>query len=298
MKTKVEVGAFAAAADGQGSSEELQAVIATVRAGGELTDVERLRLIAYAVTLFRSPPRRQRFLKRLSEVPQEQREAIAQAAAVVVAGTGAGPDPKSVAFVERVNKSLGLDPARAHADLHRAAAAAMDQPVPMSTEVRTPGIRLPKERTAVEPPGAVAATPVAAAPADTLGIRIDLRRLEAVKRDTDAVRKTLSGIFAEDEAEAAPPPPQPHVAASGLAGLDAGHAELVIYLAGRGEVERADFERKAKSLKLLPDGAIERINDWSFDRFDGPLLEDGEQIAIQADMRSRVAELTEQVRVQ
>jgi hypothetical protein len=167
----------------------------------------------------------------------------------------------------------------------------------MSTEARTPGIRLPKVHSETAVPKQ-AATPQTKGPAELLGIQIDLRRLEAVKRDTDAVRKTLSGIFSEDEPEAEPDRAKPTAAPSVLAGLDAGHAELVVYLAGRGEVERADFERKAKSLKLLPDGAIERINDWSFDRFDGPLLEDGEQVVIQADMRSRVAELTEQVHVQ
>lgn len=299
MKTKVEVGALAAAADGEGTTEELQAVIATIRGNESLREMERLRLIAYAVTLFRSPPRRQRFLKRLSEVSQDQREAIARTAAAVVAGSGMEPDPKSVAFVERVNKSLGLDPGRAHADLHRAAAAiATDQPVPMSTEVRTPGIRLPKDNSGAAAPKLVETSSSPKESEESLGIRIDLRRLEAVKRDTDAVRRTLSGIFSDEETEAAPASAKSASAPSAFAGLDAGHAELLIYLAGKGEVERADFEQKAKSLKLLPDGAIERINDWSFDRFDGPLLEDGEQVAIQADMRSRVAELTEQVHVQ
>lgn len=301
MKTRVEVGALAAAADGEATPEELQTVIATIKADATLTEMEHVRLIAYAVTLLRSKRRRQRFITRLAEVPQEQREAIARTAAAVVAGGRGVPDRKGVAFVERVNKSLGLDPTRAHADLHQAAAAAAraaaaDQPVPMSTEVRAPGIRLPKEHSEAVAPKPAAAPPVNG-PVELLGIQIDLRRLEAVKRDTEAVRKTLSGIFTEDEPEAAPAPAKPAAAPSALAGLDAGHAELVIYLAGKGEVDRADFERKAKSLKLLPDGAIECINDWWLDRFDGLLLEDGEQVAIQPDMRSRVAELTEQVHV-
>ena len=43
---------------------------------------------------------------------------------------------------------------------------------------------------------------------------------------------------------------------------------------------RSEFERRAKEMRLLPDGAIERINDWSFDRFDEPLIEDGDEVVV------------------
>jgi TerB-C domain len=46
-------------------------------------------------------------------------------------------------------------------------------------------------------------------------------------------------------------------------------------------------------MKLLPDGAIERINDWSFDRFDEALLDEGEEIAIVPHLLGRLAELRE-----
>jgi hypothetical protein len=42
---------------------------------------------------------------------------------------------------------------------------------------------------------------------------------------------------------------------------------------------RVDFAAIAKSLRLLPDGAIERINDWAYDQFDERLLdEDGDMM--------------------
>ena len=46
-------------------------------------------------------------------------------------------------------------------------------------------------------------------------------------------------------------------------------------------------------MKLLPDGAIETINDWSFDRFDEALLDDGEQVVMAANLRTRLAEKRE-----
>jgi hypothetical protein len=46
-------------------------------------------------------------------------------------------------------------------------------------------------------------------------------------------------------------------------------------------------------MKLLAEGALERINDWSFDRFDEPLLEDGNEIVMAPHLRPRLAELRE-----
>jgi hypothetical protein len=83
------------------------------------------------------------------------------------------------------------------------------------------------------------------------------------------------------------------VVPSAFDGLDAGHAELIKFLETKGEVARPEFESRAKALRLLPDGAIERINDWSFDRFDEPLLEDGENIVLSPHLRGRLAELRE-----
>jgi hypothetical protein len=46
-------------------------------------------------------------------------------------------------------------------------------------------------------------------------------------------------------------------------------------------------------MRLLPDGAIERINDWSFDRFEEALIEDGDEILVAPHLRSRIAEIRE-----
>ena len=44
---------------------------------------------------------------------------------------------------------------------------------------------------------------------------------------------------------------------------------------------------------MLPDGAIERINDWSFDRFEEALIEDGDDVAVVAHLRDRITEMKE-----
>lgn len=279
VKMEVEVSALAAGADGPSTVDELQTIIANIKAVPDLSRLEGLRLIAYAVTIFRSPPKLERIMRRLSESRTEEREAIAKAAVSII-GKSDHIAPQEVRFLERLNKALGLPKDKIYTDLHRAPATE-DEPVVISTESRTPGIPIPKQpetRKAIQPPKS--------------GIYIDQAKLAAVQRQTQAVSAILTQIFIDDVPDAAAGAPVQHATnGSPFAGLDDGHAELVEYLEMKGEITRQEFEERAKALKLLPDGAIERINDWSFDRFEEPLLEDGEHVILSPDLRDRLAEL-------
>lgn len=270
VKFQVEVGALAAAADGHSTLDELQTIIANIRSSTDLDRFERLRLIGYAITIFKDPPKQARIMRRLAECSDSDRQAIAAAASSVIAKRREQADPQEVRFLERLHKSLGLPREDAYGALHRASRA-VDEPVAVSPEDRVPGIPIPRE-------------PVS-------GIRIDAAKLEKVQRQTQAVSQILTQIFAEYGDDLSPATAQPlNGSVSAFEGLDKGHAELVEYLEIRGEIPRQEFEQRAKALKLLPEGAIETINDWSFDRFDEPLLEDGEHIVLAPDLRDRLSE--------
>lgn len=270
-KVQVEVSALAAAADGSSTVEELQTIIANIKSAKDLSRIEGLRLIAYAITIFKSPPKQERIMRRLADCAESERQAIAMAALSVMGRENI--DPKKVQFLERLNKALKLPKDKIYTDIHRAAALA-DETVVISPENRIAGIPIPK---LPEP-----------------GIHIDARRLAEVQKQTQAVSAILTQIFAEDTDGPKTMLEIPRVAnGSAFNGLDRGHAELVEYMEIKGEISRQEFEEQAKALKLLPDGAIEKINDWSFDHFDEPLLEEGEHIVLSANLRDRLAELRE-----
>ena len=180
-------------------------------------------------------------------------------------------------FLERLHKSLGLSKDTLYEGLHKAAAPT-DEPVSISEEKRIAGVPIPKE---------APVAPAARRPDAT--IRIDAARLARTRKETDAVSALLADIFAEEPA--APPPAADH--ASSLEGLDSKHAELLELIELRGSMTRSEFDRHARELQLLPDGAIERINDWSFDRFEEALIEDGDDVAVVAHLRDRITEMKE-----
>jgi tellurite resistance protein len=76
------------------------------------------------------------------------------------------------------------------------------------------------------------------------------------QRETDRVGALLGTIFAEEET----PAPVPVVR-----GLDAAHAQLVQDLRAKPSWSRAEFSRLAAKHRLLPDGAIDTLNEAALD---------------------------------
>lgn len=302
MKAQVEVAVLAAAADGDSSGDEMSRVIAGIRDGKDLSAIERARLIAFAVTIFNNPPKLSRVMKRLAERSDAEREAIADAAIAVASGDQ-NVRPDEIRFLEKLHKALGLPKERVYSELHRTLPPA-DEPVSLSVEIREAGVPIPAERPVVAPARVVAPPPVAppmaaapegvVVPTPALGIQIDAARLARTQRETDAVAELLANIFEEDTTPTTVETPV-ITAANEVAfeGLDGPHTELVELLERKGSIARAEFDQRARAMKLLADGAIERINDWSFDRFEEPLLEDADEIVMVPHLRERLAELRE-----
>jgi hypothetical protein len=94
----------------------------------------------------------------------------------------------------------------------------------------------------------------------------------------------LADIFIEDE----PAPEMPvHFAEGPFAGLDTEHTKLLTKLVSSAEWTRLDFETVATEVGLMPDGAMEAINEWAFDKYGDALLEDGNPVAVNLALMSQ-----------
>jgi hypothetical protein len=127
---------------------------------------------------------------------------------------------------------------------------------------------------------------------------LDEAAIAAKLADTAAVSALLSTIFtddeptesadwAEDRHTSAPHPyvssaidPIPESVESAIAGLDAAHSKLLRQLAERLSWSRSDFEQLAAQLGLLPDAAMERLNDVALDTADDFILDGDEQLTV------------------
>jgi tellurite resistance protein len=271
-RTMIEVAALAASADGNVAAEEYKVVKAELRAFPDLSPIEHARLLAYAGLLLNDAPRQQAVLNKLTKLPEQDRRQIAQSAIGAVLADGHA-SPGEVKFLEKLYQALGYPVDDVYAALHRGAVV-IDEPAVVAPEEPASGTPIPS---AVSEPG----------------IRIDAARLQRLRQETSTVSALLAGIFVEEEAPA--PPPSPAAAAANTRaafdGLDAAHGELLSAVLSAGPIDRGTFEERARSLRLLPDGAFETINEWSFENFDEPILEGDDLISVADHLRAELERL-------
>lgn len=134
----------------------------------------------------------------------------------------------------------------------------------------------------------------------TVATGIDQDKLEKKRKDNDAVRDLFKDIFDEDDEtdfyddgedeeidsiEEVDTSSDPDPLSSSL---DKQHRKLVRKLIVQDEWTRQEFESLCDKYDLLPDSAIEFINEWSYEIVDAPLLEDDEKIYVDRSLNVEI----------
>ncbi len=256
----LQLASAMANSDGDFNDQEVAHLRAEIEGWAHLTPAERRRLQAHLQWLTTSPPTLAGMKKKLEPLPAAARETLAAFMATLAQSDGL-VSPDEVKFLEKVYKALGVETKRVFSDVHALGAGG---------------------------------TPVSVRRAEKEGFRLDADRLAALQADTAKVSALLSSIFT-DEAPAPPEPPQPVVVeadaeadTSSPLNLDEAHAALVRLLLSRAEWSRTELEDAAADLDLMLDGALEQINEASFDAFDEPLCEGDDPLTVNIDLLEKL----------
>ena len=211
---------------------------------------------------------------------------------VTVAAHITGVTPAVVTALIEAYRLLGLDPDLVSSRLIRA----MDGQGPGHRIARGPVVV--RQASDAEPgyalPWAAGAKAEAEAPAErpsSKTIHLDQAILARRRSETDDVSALLSTIFTttEDEggttdgAEAAQPPSAAATPAPGaplVTGLDQQHSCLLHELAARHSLGREEFEALAARHGVLPDGAIDLLNEVAFQAAGEPVVEGDDDLSI------------------
>lgn len=146
-------------------------------------------------------------------------------------------------------------------------------------------VRRARNRAAGHPLPRKSTDQAAAAPverADRTGSPIELRRsvVDRMMAQTEAVSELLHGIFVDDEAVSV----TGSVASGQCAGLDPVHGSLLRQLATRSVWARADLAELADRHGVLPDSALEVINETALEVTGEPAIEGNDELTINADV--------------
>lgn len=259
---RLTLAVMVAGVDGDVAAEERALLAAHIAEAPDLSEGERRRLAAHVHWLEACPPDRNGLKARAAALPVEARDHVGRLAIAMAAADGR-VDGEEIKLLQKLYKLLGLDPDTLFSDLHAlgaedgAGASFAKSPAPALPELETSG-----------------------------GLRLDPERIRRIQADTARVSNVLGSVFADEVAAPDPAPPAEAENTDSAAGddpfdgLDPQHRALLRELCAAERWSRDDYTALARSLGLMPDGAIETINEWAFDRFDAAVLDDDDPITV------------------
>ena len=263
---KISLGAYIAHADDRLLEVEVEVLVQKAKSLTHLTVEERNRLFDVISWLAIQTTDFGAINRKIKSVGNIEKKALAELAIAVAVADGK-IEPGEVRALETVYQTLGFDKKDLYSGLH---AFGSSNP------------QFNKKASLID--GKLATSPEEI----SKGVELDMERVKNTLADTQKASTLLASIFEDEEPEALEVDvTEEEIDAGGnqrFRGLDFVHAQLLTELLGRSKWLRDDFIRLAESLNLLPDGAMEVINEWAFEKFDEPILEDGEPIEVYSDL--------------
>jgi uncharacterized tellurite resistance protein B-like protein len=121
---------------------------------------------------------------------------------------------------------------------------------------------------------------------------VDGARLEALRRETEQVSVLLAGVFEEEEPPSLPTPEALNLDLAKekpaqdelLPGLDTKHQQFLAKILSKPSWTREELHTIAQRMQIMLDGALERINDATFDLFGEPVTEGDDPIYVQQNI--------------
>ena len=250
----IAIGSFVAHADGTFAAKERRALEARINAE-ELSGAERTRLLANLQWMLAVPPNLVLFRRRLKDVSEHTRHEFGQVT-IAMATVDGVIDPGEIKAIEKLYKAIGLTTDSVYSDLH--ALTISSEPVTVrKADTKTGDFAIP-------PP-----------PEPENQLVLDPGRVASLVADTARVSLVLADIFSENESEEDVEEETENINII-FSGLDPRHAAFLRELLSRPHWDEAEFSALADQFRLMQAGALETLNEWSFDRFDDVLIEEYE----------------------
>lgn len=276
----LEIGMFIAAADGEIHAHEVDQIITYLESQFLLDSIDSRRLDALKRIFLKEPPSiRSVGLRLKSRLSQEQRESVGEFLVGVAASHGA-IDRREIQALRTAYRTLDVDEAKLTGLLDQFRSSG-HEPVEVAVGVESASVsELIPSRSPAETPVAGPSTIPKAQPA---GLALNPRVLESLMRETDKARQFV-GDWQADQAgltdsstrfETIRVGSEPESLGSPrrFTGLDARHGCLLEAIGTRESWTWSEYVDLVKHHRLMPDGALDVVNEWAYDSIDDPLME-------------------------
>ncbi len=260
----VQMAVVVGSARGEVSEQQRRYIRSYLMGIPDLTFSGRQRLTAHLAWRLATGAKLNGIKPRLIALDPDRRPGVGRFL-VGVAAAGGFVSPEEITLLEKLYRLLELPPGDVYGHIH---ALTVAPPAADPVTVRAAGPA--RSGYSIPPP-----------PSSSREVVLDPSRVEAKIADSAAVSSLLGDIFMDEEdaqpqpgAAAAPSPPD----TDGVAGLDAAHSSLLRALAERANWSRGELEALAAERGLLPDGALDTINEAALEAFGEPVCEGDDPI--------------------
>ncbi|GAB4119101.1 MAG: TerB N-terminal domain-containing protein [Rhodothalassiaceae bacterium] len=273
------LGALVAHADGRIDAAERQHLLDHIERARNLSDTYKARLRANLDWLLESPPELRTLKKHFAGLGADEKVMVGRLL-IAIAGADGFINPSEVAIIEKIFDGLSLPTESLYSELHALSASSPpDEPVMVRPESpRKDGYAIP------EPPDQ-------GRNADERGILLDQSRIAAIMAETTKVSATLGAIFAEEEEHVDAGPDEARDLDEILLGPDPKHDALIRALLARSQWAAEEFAQLARQFELMPEGALEAINEWAFEVHEDLLIEGDQILEINVSVAERIGSM-------
>ena len=272
LLVSVAIGSFVAQADESVSESESNALAAAIDRDPDLPEGERSRLKANLRWMMAVRPDLSLLRRHLRNAPCETSHEMGQIALSIAASDGV-ISGREVAALERLYSAIGLKTDGIYSALHTLASA--DDPVTVIPPAEgQPGFAIPPR------------------PDPENQLSLDADRVAAVMTNTARVSALLSEIFQDEEREEEPAE-ELGQAENEFGGLDEKHAAFLGELISRLHWGEEEYRKLARQFRLLPDGAMETVNEWSHERFGDLLIVEDDGYMMNIEIKDEILAMAE-----
>lgn len=258
----LRLGAMVAAIDSHVDKTESTLLQQLIDHDSRLSPTEKRSLSAYLLWRLNTKPNMTVLKARVENLGVKEK-AIVSNILIGVALADGKIEPEEIKQLEKLYATLGLDKAHVVRDIHTASSGTGARGHPPSQKIPATGSNEEKSVFA-----------------------LDESILAIHKAETKEVQTMLGAIFVEEELEDHTGEDETELTESAdVDGLDKSHFTLFESLISKEKWPRSYVETMCRNLGLMVDGALETINDWSYDRVDASVVEDdGDEIYVDQEI--------------
>ena len=264
----IAMGSFVANSEGEASASERDWLQSEIQKA-DLSGVEKDRLYANLKWLLAVKPDLGLLSRKMSEVPKKTHQGLAYIALSVATVDGV-IGPGKIKAVEKLYKAMKLPVENIFSDLHQL--TARSEPVLVRSASEEVSDSMIPSQLALED-----------------GTFLNRRRIATIEAETLYTSSILRDIFYDDSIESEFFD-ESDEDTDEFEGLDPKHGAFVRELLKRSHWIDSDFAQLVQQFQLMRDGAMETVNEWSYEHFDDALIEEYDGFVINQDVIAMLKE--------